>query len=342
MRDKIINFLKDTSYPIRARYIASALGVDRTSVNRVLYANINNPFIRNDNYEWSLKRESSQVKKEQHWAITALVREWRQFLEYVLEIYAKNPDLFDQSVVNYNFSDKSKQLTVELEVYLMHFLLDIQFYLQPGYIDDDAVHELLNQLKPSLYYDYSSHAFTINYLKSKFIVEDSFIMSLLLSLIRFDDAYETRKSYIVLEKIRSLAICISIANDQDSTISNKYYEVIKVLKDFISTEYDYSDGGTNSFERCENCDTWVLRDDAEEDSDGNYYCSDCDYLIDNDEESDDSDESEETSNYNNSADSSDYEKDEIIEDCTTCKFKKNGSCPRAHLNKVCDKYKYQT
>lgn len=209
MKEKIINVIRNQTYPIRARHIARLLGIDRTTVNQVLYANLNNPFIRNDKYEWSLNDSKfNQVSNRNHFMFALLSQRWHYLIEYILEIYETEPNFFDFGEVNYTLVNKSDQIIVEIEVYLMHLLLHIQYYDQPDYIDDEDIIELMNQLKQSLRFDYSNNTFTINYLKSKFEVEDQFITKFLYSMLRYDDVLESRKTYIIIEKIRNIAFYI--------------------------------------------------------------------------------------------------------------------------------------
>lgn len=339
MKDKIVSILKNTPYPIRARYIAKSLGVDRTSVNKILYANMNKPFIRNDNYEWGLKDSIQQPSKEQHWATSALIREWKVLRDYVLEMYNKDQEIFNFGIVNFEMKDKPGQLVAELEVYLLHFLLDIQFQHQKNYIEEEDIQELLVLLEPSLHFNYSNHAFTQNYLKTKFVDLDNFISKLLMTIVIFDDLHETRKSYILINKIETLARYVYYANNSDDMFRENYRGTIESLKSFIDENYDYTSGETCSFEKCENCGSWVLRDSAEQDNDGNYYCFDCEYLVEEGEENRELIESEELIE-EVIIESTEVEKDEILEDCTTCQFKKDKTCLKAHLNKVCKEYRY--
>lgn len=59
-------------------------------------------------------------------------------------------------------------------------------------------------------------------------------------------------------------------------------------------------------------------------------------VLESDEDDFDDDE------YDQDYDEIDIEKNEIIEDCTTCLFKKNGTCSRARYNVLCDNYIYKS
>jgi hypothetical protein len=341
MKDKIIEVLKRSSYPMRARYIARQLGVDRTTINRILYSNLNNPFIKNDNFEWGLNNKVMTLASETNWNMKRLLDIWLSLIDYILEIYNKEPQYFDFEDFNYSFKDKSMQIIAEIEVYIMRLLLNIKYSYDSDSIEDEDILELLNQLGPSLKLEYRNSTYTFGLLKSDLIVRDMFILKFLLSIIRFDDANETRKIYILLNMIQSIAFNWSSANESNASGSFDYFDLIEDLKEYVSEVYDYTAGSKNSFDKCVVCDNWVY-DEIQISESGNYYCFDCRYSgIISFLEFENGDFIEKEENDVVEINETESGKDEITEDCSTCQFKKNGYCKKTHINIVCEKYVYK-
>ena len=125
---------------------------------------------------------------------------------------------------------------------------------------------------------------------------------------------------------------------------------ITSLKNFISSYYDYIEGNTNTFNKCEYCGEIVdsLSGDWIDDS---FYCEDCYEQKENDlfiqeasklELDEDLEIDIETDEFSDEEDIIDEQhlKQIIIEDCTTCLFSKNKTCNKAYLNQICSKYEY--
>lgn len=337
MKQKIIDYLNNIGYPERARYIARALGVERRTINQILYSNINAPFVRNDDFEWSIGSFIQVKAKKNQWAIDALNREIKELVAYLVSIYEQDPDLFDLADVNYHMSDKVKQLTAECELFLIHMIIDHQFYDRSEQYDEDDVLEVLQMLKPSLSFDYSTHRHSIDILKNRFETLSAFSRQMLMSVIRYDDKYEYRKAPIIVQKINSLSFSTYFANDSDQNMRQKVEEYEGELKAFIAENYDYSRGLVDSFTRCDDCNKWIKEENACDVDDG-LVCYECADLREREESV--VEEGLFTSNDDNEAEHDD-EKTEIVEDCTTCYFGARGTCKDAYKNVVCDEYEYK-
>jgi hypothetical protein len=336
MKDKIIEVLKRSSYPMRARYIARQLGVDRTTINRILYSNLNNPFIKNDNFEWTVRGYTPEANNT-NLSSQNLTFEWSRLTNYVTKMYNENPDLFVLEVFNYSMADDLKRLIAELEVYVMHLLLHIQNNAYQQYIEISDVHKLLIMLKPSLHFDYLNNEFTIKYLMKRFQSEDNYIQTLIKSFVKYDEIHNSLESLELIKRLELIGLCIYHFQKNQPSVINELNNVIQYLRNYAHSNKNFNEAKYVYEVNCVICDESILLTDAVTDSQGNHYCEDC-----YDELTADEDDEFEMDDEDDSSDPEvDFEKDEIIEDCTTCFYKKNGSCAKAHLNIVCEKYKYK-
>lgn len=325
---------------MRAKYIARQLGVDRTNINRILYANINNPFIRNNNFEWTVN-SNFQVKHESYLPTQNLINQWKELMLFITQKYNENPKLFTIEVVNFRIEKDLSRMIAELEIYVMHLLLHIQFSPYEEYIEIDDIQEIIMLLNKALNYDYSNNLNIQQFLMKKFLYEDTFIIKLLDSLIRYDESNRSLVCYEFIKMIEVIGLNICQMNDNQPHMNLELNEIIKSLKKYASSHKNFFVQAKDTFVRCQNCHERILESNAETDGSGNYYCDDCKDLINEDDDFDIDYIDGEDEDYYFDEDEEEDEKDEIIEDCTTCFHKKNGSCTKAYLNFVCEKYKYK-
>lgn len=276
MKDKIIEVLKKSSYPMRARYIARHLGVDRTTINRILYANLNNPFFKNENFEWGISL-NSRIYDVDNFKLESVHRNWRELYNYLLEMYQKAPEFFEIDDSRVQLTEMSSQIIVNIEIYVIHLLIFLTFEQSNESIDEEDIYFVINYITPSFFESGLDYKSMCNIFESKFESRERFILKLLHSIIRFDDAFETRKVFVFIEKIESVIYSWKWMIEEliDSNIETS--NIIDDLKKFVSEEYDYTAGLVNSFDKCFKCGNWVSIYDLDMSIFGDEYCIQCRY-----------------------------------------------------------------
>lgn len=348
MIEKIIKVLLEFKKPLTARELSIILNIDKSAVNRVLYQ-YKDLFLTMNNYQWSIipQKNHTTISDDIFYYIFTL--NFNEFMNYLKSLYSSDVDRFEITSVFYNTNDTFENLIVDLEVYLICSIINAT-HKSSALVTEQNIKDILSNLKPVLSYSFPSLNL-FNYYVSKFDFLNDFIKNLLLSIVHYDDHYETRKSYIVVNKLeRTISNYIdSLKNSEDFMKKNVMLQITS-LKKFISSYYDYTEGNTNTFIKCEYCGEIVdsLSGDWIDDS---FYCEDCyeqkedDIFIQEASElglDEDLEIDCETDEYSDEEDIIDEQplKQIIIEDCTTCLFSKNKTCKKAYLNQICLNYKY--
>jgi hypothetical protein len=349
MIEKIIKLILEKNRPLTAREISMYLNIDKSNVNRILYIYRNILLIMNNNYQWSVIPQNDISIKSDDIHFYIFKSNFIMIENYVKKLYSIDSNLFIVSSEYYHSNDDLQNLIVELEIYLICSIINTTSK-SPALINEQYITKLLVSLKPVLSYVYSSSSI-LNFYINKFKILNSFIENLLKSIIYYDDTNETRKSYIFLKEIDNILYYYikSIQNSEEFMDFNKSNQ-INVLKEFISDNYDYTEGNTNFMHICTSCGE-IIDSYSGDYIDDDFYCDDCyeehedDVFIQEASEieiDEDFDIDNETDKYSDNEDIIDESplKQIIIEDCTTCLFSKNKTCKKAYLNQICLLYKY--
>lgn len=349
MIDKIIKLILEKNRPLTARDISMYLIIDKSIVNRILYKHRNILLIMNNNYQWLVIPQNDISIKSDDVHFYIFKNNFIEIENYVKNLYSLDTKLFKLSSEYYYSKDDLKNLIVGLEVYLICSIINTTSK-SPALINEQYITKLLVNLKPILSYVYSSLDI-LNFYINKFKILNSFIENLLKSIIYYDDTNETRKSYIFLNKIDNiLYFYIKSLQNSETFMDKNKSDQITILKKFISNNYDYTEGNTNFMHICTSCGE-IVDSYSGDYINNDYYCDDC-YVeledddldekfvtIDTDEEIDIEDKLDVEDEFNEVIDTQQLKQD-IIEDCSTCKYSKNKTCRKSYLNQICDKYQY--
>lgn len=332
--------------PLSAKEIAKLLNVNKSSINHELHYYHNIFFIKDNNYKWSL---SSLELKKDIITIDNSKNYVNKITNYITNTFDNDIELFNNVPFHFYSTDDIDCLEIELNIYIICMLLNTVSKVEKISINHSYIRNLFGDLDiftknvvnlEQIYNIYIQEFDTLSY----------FIRQVILSFIRYDDHYETRKSFILINKLRSTFLyIIEIKLNNDSQIKNAIHDHINDLRNYIKNSYDYADGSVDTLRICNSCDelfdihsgNWI---------ENNFYCNECykdfdDDLDDlsvslgSDEEIDIEDNIDVEDEFEEVIDTQQL-KQNIIEDCSTCKHSKNKTCRRSYLNQICGIYQY--
>lgn len=338
MVKEIINLLMQMQKPLTAKEIAKLLNVNRSVINHDLYYYHNILFIRDNNYKWSL---TGLEKNQDVINIDESKNYVNQVYNYIKNTFDNDIELFNNVPFHFYSIDEIDSLEIEVEIYIICMLLDAISKVEKISINHSYIKNLFSDLDIFTKSVINSEQIYNIYIQ-EFDTLPYFIRQIILSFIRYDDRYETRKSFILINKLKSTFLyIIELKLNNVSQIKNAIHDHINGLRNFITKFYDYTDGSVDTLSICNSCDElfdvrsgdWI---------DNNFYCNECykEFDFDLDDFSLTLGSDDEVVFDIEEVIIAQQIKQDIIEDCTTCFYAKNKTCKKAYLNKICLEYQY--